>query len=826
MRFMTLGRIVSALFASTCIVGFAPVSLSLKSNSNCIEFQGEKAKFERIGVAESTDLVITNLSNEEIVLLGFELDWPQVFSENLIRSAPSNAGTPSSPQFALAHSESIMVAGVFGDLGFTAEGEKPAALTVSRNSKLSRYEFEGRHQIDSRASKSICSQTNPLLLQMFNHQVGKVDQIKGSISIGQESISSDALIKNPKFKILLLGMQNYLRGLLIILAVVSVFAVIGFIVLAAKREPIEDLRELVFGMNSVLFIALLPISAMSYFFPISQIINVVLILGLLVVGLLLRRKSSSLRLSRDALCNLNIKYGCGLLAVSFLPIFYFGTTYAGQYNTDLFDNGRLISLLRNHSLFEMQNLPEAINAGVMTSGAGITWRTIDSAAAAVMSELFYVKSIGGYLIFAMVGYVSFILTVFSLSSRSHLEHKFHKLMLIGAVSPFFIGLFLENYYAQFLFVAFAPATILSISQFFEFREITTRIGKKRMLYMAASVTFSLCLYPYFAVVLYGPLLIFIFFRSGFKKKTLIDFGFFSALVFVLSNLHLIPIFNFREGLSYTPFLNELTKHTLLGPFKGGEMIQLLLGLQPFQLRVLSYPNNVPGSAFFDFLIFSDRLLNNFRLLFYILAIILVCVVFYTLLKKSVEGLIIKVALGSWVIYILVLGALESTYAEFKAIWTLLALLPILFSQTFKHQFNKWLVALLVPFAIFWSLTTLADQSSWFMNPKSRIVAKEHMTIYEDLYEVGRIIESSNEEITFVQGDEPLQGSDRDRVLLQHLLIFVEDNGGISKIEMNAEQFLRDKGVLYVSIGRMGANRLQGMSVLYDGLHVQVFLTDQ
>lgn len=819
MRYLALRRVLLIVLVSILIIGFAPVGIKYDSVSNCLGPRGGGIGFERRGIAESTDLVIENLTSRAVLVSGLSFSWPEVFSEKFIVASPSNLGSSTSPRFSLMQGDSIFIKGVFGDVHFVAENVDFATLRVSRNSLLSQFDVSGNRQIESPAKKSVCTQTKPLLAQILDNQI---DQPNGTVTVGSRNIDNHSLTENSRFTLLAVGLQNYLRGLLIVLSVFAFLFVIGIVFLKIGNESINNSIDFVAGINSSMFILLLPISAMSYFVPIGQIVKLVIVFGLVMYGLSTRRKSRSLSSIFLPFRQLNLWLDLGLLSLSFLPIFYFGTIYAGQYKTDLFENGRLISLLRNHSLLDMQKLPEAMNAGGLTSGAGISWRTLDSASAAVLSELFNVGSIGGYLIFAMVGYVSFTATIFALSRRVDSKPVERVLLMLVLTSPFFIALFIENYYAQYLFVAFAPATILSISRFFESNNCSAKIDNKRLFFMAVSVTFSLCLYPYFAVVLYGPLLIYVFFPKGLSTEKFIQFGKFCTYVAGFSNLHLIPILNFKEGLTYTSFLNELTKYTLLGPFDRGELVQLLSGFQPYQLRIFSYPSGVPDRWIFDLLVSSNQLLNDYHILFFVLTIFFVCVTAIMFLKKNTKSTVLKIASISFIMYIIALDLLESTYAEFKAIWTFLALMPMLFSQSIKYCSSKSLLILVIPSAMFWSMTTFADQSSWFMNPQSRIVATNHMTAYEDLLKVGELIETHSKEVVFLQGDEPLKGSDRDRVLLQHMLISAEDNGRRSTIELNADNIKAYKNSLYITIGRVSAERFKNMRILYDGLHVQVF----
>jgi hypothetical protein len=819
MSLLALRRVFWVVLASVLIIGFAPVGIRFDSFSNCLGQRGGGIGFERRGVAESTNLTIENLSSGTILVSSFSLSWPEVFSEKLIVASPPNLGSDASPRFSLMQGESIFVKGVFGDVRFTAENTGSTTLRVWRNSHLKQFDVGGSRQIESPAINNVCTQTKPLFAQMFNDQI---DQTHGTITVGSKSIDNHSLTENARFSVLVLGLQSYLRGLLIVLSVFTFLFLIGIGFLRMGNQSINNSIDFVAGINSSMFILLLPISAMSYFFAIGQIVKLVIVFGLVMYGLSLRRKSCRLSSIFLPFRQLKLRFDLGLMSLSFLPIFYFGTIYAGQYKTDLFENGRLISLLRNHSLFEMQKLPEAMNAGVLTSGAGISWRTLDSASAAFLSELFNVRSVGGYLIFAMVGYVSFTSTIFALCRRVDSKFIERLLLMLALTSPFFIGLFIENYYAQYLFVAFAPATVLSIARFFESSNCSAKIDRRKLFFMAASITFSLCLYPYFAVVLYGPLLIYVFFGKGLSKEKFMQFGKFCAYVAGFSNLHLIPILNFKEGLTYSSFLNELTKYTLLGPFNRGELAQLMAGFQPYQLRNFSYPSGVPDNWMFDLFVVSNQFLNNFRVLFFVFAALFVGITLNMFLKKNTESTVIKIASISFLVYVIALALLGSTYAEFKAIWTFLALFPMLFSQSIKYFSKKWLLVPLIPSAIFWSMTTFADQSSWYMNPQSRIVATNHMTAYVDLFEVEKLIENFNREIVFLQGDEPLQGSDRDRVLLQHLLISAEDNGRRSTIEFAIDDVKANKDSLYITIGRISPDRTKNMRMLYDGLHVQVF----
>jgi hypothetical protein len=85
MSYLALRRVFWAVLASVLIIGFAPVGIRFDSISNCLGPRDGGNSFERIGVAESTNLEIENFDQWN----GFSLKLQFVLARSVFRKIDS-----------------------------------------------------------------------------------------------------------------------------------------------------------------------------------------------------------------------------------------------------------------------------------------------------------------------------------------------------------------------------------------------------------------------------------------------------------------------------------------------------------------------------------------------------------------------------------------------------------------------------------------------------------------------------------------------------------------------------------------------------------------
>ena len=818
-------RVLSKLFYiifPILIIGFTPIGISQKSlNNDCLSSVDQRKVYEREGIAEYSEIEVQNIGSGQVALSSFALSWPEVFAGHLIQESPINGGTDSAPLFVLQRDEKVKISGVINELRFLVTGEPDSQIRVKQNGRQFTKNVQGSIEMTLLSSQFNCVVYQPFIYRSFENEVKSSTNLQGQVFAGsqiRQIVNPDDLSRKS---ILGLALLNFGKAVLIFVGATLLLVLCLLFFFSTGRKPGLSSRDLLTGCMSSLFFLILTIGSLSYIFPVKDLVRF-LLFPIMLLALV--------RLKRNGFQLADVKQIFGFMKVfpvmllSFLPVFYFGTRYAGQYKTDLFENLRLISIVRNHSLIEMQRLPEAISAGGLTSGAGFSWRTLDSIGAAVVSEVLNVSSNGGYLILGIIAFLSFSFSVVNLSLSTQRVILSQSLGVTLLFSPFLIGLFIENYFAQYLFVAFAPAVLLSISNFVELQKNSEHLLKSRLFQMLICVAFAFCLYPYFAVALYGPVVAYALFNNrsseGILKRMV-----FCGLGFVgLSNFNLIPVFNFRAGLEFVPFLNALTKNILLAPYSGEKLVRLVLGFEPYQLRNWMQLEIDGSSDLIHLLKKYHTVLSSAMPLLYLVTAFALLYVFRSMFANDTDGKIIKLALFGWISYVVVLSMNNSTYAEMKAVWTLLALLPLVLTQTVKRFSSRILFIILVPLSLAWFGTTFSDFSSWFVSPNSKTTSGYHSTASRDLEQVSNLIRNSNDRILIIGGDEPLRDSDRDRVLTQHILVSIEDlDKQFLIVDQKSDLLAMSlKNVIIISIGRSNLAQYGELGVMYDGSYLQVY----
>jgi hypothetical protein len=85
------------------------------------------------------------------------------------------------------------------------------------------------------------------------------------------------------------------------------------------------------------------------------------------------------------------------------------------------------------------------------------------------------------------------------------------------------------------------------------------------------------------------------------------------------------------------------------------------------------------------------------------------------------------------------------------------------------------VGVVAVLAVMWATTALADRVFWLLPNPGSAVRSSHVAAVPDLVLADQVLASTDGSVSMVRGDQPLAGSDFDRVLATHSTILIRDH---------------------------------------------------
>lgn len=120
---------------------------------------------------------------------------------------------------------------------------------------------------------------------------------------------------------------------------------------------------------------------------------------------------------------------------------------------------------------------------------------------------------------------------------------------------------------------------------------------------------------------------------------------------------------------------------------------------------------------------------------------------------------------------------DSTYTALKVGWTAAALAILIVASANYRKSKTWIVVLiLIPLAVLWVRTDLLDRATWFIDRRGAAAQLSHSSVQPEIAEVESILNSNPRSISLVRGPQPLDGSDRDRVIYNQLRALIRESG--------------------------------------------------
>ncbi len=368
--------------------------------------------------------------------------------------------------------------------------------------------------------------------------------------------------------------------------------------------------------------------------------------------------------------------------VLFFPVLFWGASYAGEYKTDLFEYSSLASIVRDHSLIAMRDLPEAQQSGVLTSGAGFSWRSIDSISASGLS-LLGLSTVAAFGLLAVLLYLIYATSLLGLRAHAGGGRVATGIVVLTLLAPPFTGLLVEDYLSQYYFVAFVPALILALALVLEKGRGQHWSGGYLGLASAAVLAAMGAVYPYFlAVLVVGVVLAALMGRE--RLRTTLRVGpAIAVYTLLLLNLALLTVLNFKQTEVYQDGLNAIARNVLLAGFSPLQLLMLGAGFQPYQWRAGDQPATAamgfPGRVVWEAAADAATPGTLTVVLLVLLTVATALAIRWRSSARSFAFLATVAAVTVWLGFSVYLLAGDSVYAAFKGFWTTACLLPLIFA---------------------------------------------------------------------------------------------------------------------------------------------------
>jgi hypothetical protein len=772
-----VGGVLVALVLFALSVAMVPVTQSRPLGP-------EEASATRVATPVPSRVVIA-VSGSGTVVVQPSLDMPEVFSTELVESlGPFSANQQG---FTSVSPGSLTLSGTFGDLVLTFAAVPDAAgVTVERQSdgqtrtwRLTPEELGGGRTLQVPSPTARSSVSSAYLFTGTDVPAGT------AVSVGAEPIRVDsghytALTALPTVA------GAALRGWGILAAAVATICVLWLVGRALLRpeRPTSGARSVpTVAIGLSLGLALCLSNSLAYFISARTAAYVVAALALVLVVVRYRRVVAGLRSEMSSL-GTRVLWVLPAAVVAFFPMFYWGLWYAGQYRTDLYEYASLASIARDASLLDMRGLAEAQHSGILTAGAGFSWRSIDSIGGGVVSALTGLSTVPaltflGLLLFLVNGIAVMDLTVGE--ARRETGHRRVRLAIaaLALFNPLLTALFVENYYSQFVFVALLPALVVAVRVVLVPGE--TEHPKALTWAVAALAGVMIAVYPYFFALAAVALAVAAMLRSDTRRAMGRLLWSIMWKVAVVVNLAVLTIINFGQVDEFERGLDAITRNVLIRGWGPLDLASMFGGLQSYQLRADVPEAEVSGplGALAGLANRASMPSTALLVLGLVALVVLLLSVDVRATLSSFQALAVYAVVLAWIAFCLYYGLGQRPYVMLKSGWVAAALVPSVIAVTRFHRPGRWaaLVAVGAVAATAWLPTMVADRATWLVPLTGIVDRTSHVAVVPDLVAVRNAIEPGDR-VALVMGEEPLAGSDQDRVLLAQTEVLVRDIGAV------------------------------------------------
>lgn len=544
---------------------------------------------------------------------------------------------------------------------------------------------------------------------------------------------------------------------------------------SSRSSPAQMLRAGL-GFAGIAAVA----SSLSYVIPMSFGAFVVALLLLTV--LLFGWRRGNFAGSRDdvqALARLSA-LACIPALVLFFPMLLWGGWFAGQYKTDLFFYGSITSLVEDQSLTSLLDVPTAQQ---WTPRVGFDYRAIDGAFGSVLTGLTPVTTVVALTLVALTLFLLFAGSVIALGSVMSGGRSGTAIVVLALLNPVFVGLFIENYYSHYWFVALIPVLVLGVHAMWQ-SEPTLQVTRGYARWATAAVSaVMLAVYPFFFVIAAAAIVLATLLRSAWRSqswKLVWGLAWRTLIIVNVSLLSLTGFFKIEGGSADR--LDEIARYVLLSPYSPSQVIGLATGLIPYQWRFPDVPADAamgfPGQWIWSMgpAAFSVGVVDVALLV----GLVMVTIALVDWKRSwaslaSVSGVTVPVAFVAFGIYLIVTG---KEYPALKSVWTAATLVALIMAGLRWRERGRWIaVVVLAAVTVFWIRSAMVDRIFWYVNPASDPVAVAHTAVVPDLMEIRTHIADNPGRVSIAYSStQPLTGTDQARLIEAHTQILARDLG--------------------------------------------------
>jgi hypothetical protein len=744
-------------------------------------------EWERLGQPEQTSIEVR--ASGPVAMRAPTLTWPEVYNEGLLMEAKGFQFDQAQAAFVSDGPGQLVFAGVHSDAAvtllpgpgrhevrFTRQprgGPEVASVTVEPTDSEVRVELPSAAAQYARTVALAWAGT----VEQPAGVPGMVVEVAGREVAGDGVVSVGALL-GAALPALVAGLAVFGAATVLVVAGWLLGCVVDP---RGPPTPARGVLRATAGVTAVLVAA----NGLSYIIPARA---AALAMALTVVALLLIR----LRL---ASVRVRVRESAGPTArllpwvlvpagVQFFPVLAWGGGYAGEYKTDLYEYATMASIVRDHSLIAMQDLPIAQASGTLTSGAGFAWRSIDSVGAAVVSAWTGIGTVSAITVLSVAAFLLFGLALMALSAQVSTRRVHRLVVAILLLNPLFVALFIEGYLSQYYFVALVPGFILATDQLISPTVAVEGADRSFLRWaLAAIAAFQTAVYPYFFALVLAAAGLVALLRTTWRRAALRNAWPVAWRTLLLTNLALLTVLNYSETAVYQDSLNAIARNVLLGPFQGAELLALAAGFLPYQWRfwgeagqpfmgqVGAWVWDAAGRAA------TAGIGDVIGLVLLVLGAVVLAIACRPWRSFATSAALATMAV--WVAFGLRYVLLDEPYPALKGLWTAAALVPLLLATTAWSGRTGRLpivgAVLLAVVAALWGRTILADRATWLITRDGSHSMWSHASIQPDLAQMRQALQGADR-IALVRGPQPLAGSDRDRVGLAMTQVIARDLG--------------------------------------------------
>lgn len=801
------------LFAFVILVALAPVSTVVRDGVP-VGGTGSKGDWQRSSQPVESDLVIEQTKPGKTFVLAPKLVFPEVLPADAVKTTGTYVYDESRKAYVGSGPGSLKFSCFCGDIKVALGAPSTTPVQVTRTSGTSVLEKQlsppGGSNLVSKAELASPDaeyvRSSAYMFRSVQPNLSGSPSATFGISVGSAEIVSKTTSTVSSLQILPVVVGLVLQGVAIL--ALSFLVMLLFWIVGRLLDPSDEHSAPREAVRTIFGAALLMVVINS----LAYVIAVKLAVGLAALAIVALATYRA-RWRRPRSIGAGLRVWSKIAAVVaipttflFFPIFYWGLHFVGEYKTDLGEYSSLASLVTDHSLFDMRNSDQAQGAGVLTSGAGFAWRSVDSVAAAALNV---VTGLGTVQSFGLLGIVLACLFGFGLVGLSMRSNQRRWLIVAAAamLAPPVTGLFVENYISHYFFVAFVPGLLLVLGLAIRAAEqgASPRWANPYLTWAAGGiVAVTVAVYPYFAVILMAALAVAALLRRSWRLA-LWRVGIPVALkALLLCNLVLMTVVNYGETVAYQDRLNALASGYLLEPFDAVQRAGLIGGVTSFQLRL---PGSDSTSAFGFPVQELVGLAQFLQTSAWVYGLVGLCVavglgigVAWRRWIRNYESVGAAVLLFVWLAVGLYLWSAQSDYAAFKILWTFGALLPLLFATApWRHARFKLVLALFLPISICWVAVDFVDRAGWMVSQQSAMQRASHASLVTDILGAKDALAGASS-VEVVAGAQPIAGSDRD--VVSTMLLAAEMN---------------DAGVVFVRKSEPPPDRGNGVFILWSGV---------